>query len=135
MPKRQIRVLVVDDSITARKMILGLCRKLGFADITEVDRADAALIKLIIESNFGLILCDWNMPGASGIDLLSSIKSNALIKHIPFVFVTAESEPRHIEAARKMGADEFLTKPIDTQKFANIIEKIVVPVAANARAA
>lgn len=121
------KVLLVDDSITARKLLLKLCRNSGLETVIEAERANEALVRLIVEDHFSLIICDWNMPGVNGFDLLMNVKNNPQTRDIPFIFVTAESESQHIRAAKELGAIEYLIKPINPQAFYEMVQRVLGP--------
>lgn len=117
------KVLILDDSATARKIISGLCRKIGLSEITEVGDAEEAMQTLLLNPEISLIICDLNMPGTNGLQFLSTVRSNALTRHMPFVFVTSESEVRNVTTAMKGGANAYLTKPVIFEAFKTAIEE------------
>jgi len=84
-------VLIVDDFATMRRILKNILRQTGFTNITEADNGKAALNELK-GGGVDLILCDWNMPEMSGIELLTTMKSDDELKNIPFVMVTAEAQ-------------------------------------------
>ena len=85
-----MKVLIVDDFATMRGIIRNILRQIGFMNISEADDGTTALIELK-KKRFDLILCDWNMPEMSGLELLYKIKSDDELKDVRFVMVTAET--------------------------------------------
>lgn len=123
MASEPFKILIVDDSATARKIVAGLCRKIGLEQIVEAESAEEGMVQLLVEGDFDLILCDLNMPGTNGLQFLMNLKNNVLTRTIPFVFLTSESEARLISAARANGADAYLVKPIHYDAFKDEIER------------
>lgn len=119
------KVLILDDSATARKIISALCRKIGVSKTVEVETAREAMERLLVDADYSLIICDLNMPGTNGLQFLSAIRSNALTRDLPFVFITSESEARHIATAKTGGANAYLTKPVLFETFKGAIEELL----------
>ena len=120
-----MKLLVVDDSSTARKIV-----KVA-ADILEMETEEAqngieALEKLSsCYETIDLILLDWNMPEMNGYDVLVEIKTSDKYRHIPVMMVTTEGQQSNIVAAVRMGAANYLTKPFTVEDLeTKIIECI-----------
>ncbi len=113
-----MKALVVDDSAVMRKVIIGA---LARADIVDVDQAaDGQLaVDACKESDYDLVLMDWNMPNMLGIDSVRAIR--ALGKTMPIIMVTTEAEKGRIVEALKAGAQNYIIKPFEP---ATIIAKI-----------
>lgn len=110
------RVLVVDDMLTMRKIVSKVLKELGFTDITEA--ADGALAWEAVTTAsqpIGLIISDWNMPNATGLDLLKRVRADQRFKKTPFILVTAEAEQHQIMDAVKAGVDQYVVKPFDKE--------------------
>lgn len=119
------KILILDDSATTRKIIAGLCRKIGVNQIVESDEAQEAMERLLVEGDYSLIICDLNMPGTNGLQFLSSIRNNPLTRELPFVFITSESEARQITTAKLYGANAYLTKPVLFETLKAAIEELL----------
>jgi len=78
-----MKVLIVDDFTTMRKLIRNILKQIGFANMIEAENGKAAL-KVLKKENIDLVLCDWNMPEMPGIDLLKAVRSDDELKDIPF---------------------------------------------------
>jgi two-component system chemotaxis response regulator CheY len=108
----KIRVLVVDDMSTMRKIVSKILKDMGFTNIVEA--ADGALAWEAINKSpepIGLIISDWNMPNCSGLDLLRKVRTDAKTKRTPFLLVTAEAEQHQVAEAVKAGVDQYVVKP------------------------
>jgi two-component system chemotaxis response regulator CheY len=120
-----MKVLIVDDFATMRKIVRNVLKQIGFANMVEADNGKNAL-KILKKENIDLILCDWNMPEMPGIDLLKAIKSDDELKNIPFVMVTAEAQKDNILEAVKAGVSSYIVKPFTAETVSeklNIIFK------------
>ena len=116
-----MKVLVVDDFATMRRILRNILKQIGFTNITEADNGKAAL-KELKKEKFDLILCDWNMPEMPGIDLLSAVRSDDALKHIKFVMVTAEAQKENIVEAVKGGVSSYIVKPFTAE---TVSEKLI----------
>ena len=118
-----IKVLVVDDFATMRRIVKGVLKQLGFNDIIEAENGSAALEELKKES-VGLIVSDWNMPKMTGLDLLKAVKSDANLKSIPFIMVTAEGQKDNVLEAVKAGVNNYIVKPFTPETFNEKLQKV-----------
>ena len=107
-----MKVLVVDDYSTMRRIIRGLLTQLGYTDIDEAADGSEALQKLR-ETHYGLVISDWNMDGMTGYDLLRKVRADATLKETPFIMITAEAKADHAIAAKEAGVDSYLLKPFN----------------------
>jgi len=119
-----LKVLVVDDFPTMRRIVKNLLKQIGFENIDEAEDGVQALNKLK-SGNYGLIVSDWNMPNMEGIDLLRNIRQEAEpLKNIPFLMVTAEAEKEKVIEAIKAGVDNYIVKPFTAEVLKEKLEKI-----------
>jgi len=118
-----MNVLIVDDFATMRRILKNILRQIGFTNILEADNGKAALAELKKEQ-FDLILCDWNMPEMSGLELLENLKSDDGLKDIPFVMVTAEAKKENILEAVKAGVNSYIVKPFTAETISEKLGKI-----------
>jgi two-component system chemotaxis response regulator CheY len=118
-----LKVLIVDDFATMRRILKNILKQLGLKNITEADNGKAALKELKNEK-FDLILCDWNMPEMPGIDLLNQVRSDDQLKGIPFVMVTAEVKKENILEAVKAGVNSYVVKPFTAETIGEKLEKV-----------
>lgn len=99
---------------TMRKIVSKICREIGFEKFQEA--GDGAKAWEIINSSqppIGLVISDWNMPNATGLDLLKRMRSDQRFSKTPFILVTAEAEQHQIIEAVKSGVDQYVVKPFD----------------------
>jgi two-component system chemotaxis response regulator CheY len=118
-----MKVLIVDDFATMRRILRNVLKQIGFKNMIEADDGKTAL-KELKKDNFDLILCDWNMPGMSGLELLNIVRSDDELKNIPFVMVTAEAQKDNIVEAVKAGVSNYVVKPFTAEKINEILQKV-----------
>ncbi len=118
-----IKILVVDDFATMRKIIKNILTQLGFKDIIEADDGTTAL-ELLKKQKVDLIISDWNMPKMSGIDLLKAVRSDENLKDIKFIMVTAEAQKENVVEAIKHGVNQYVVKPFTPETLKEKLEKV-----------
>jgi two-component system chemotaxis response regulator CheY len=119
----KVRVLVVDDFPTMRRIVRSLLRQLGFENVDEAENGEDALKKLR-SAEYGLVISDWNMPVMEGLELLKHIRNDPQLKDIPFLMVTAEAEKEKVIEAIKSGVDNYIVKPFTGDALKEKLEKI-----------
>ncbi|MFN3919292.1 MAG: chemotaxis response regulator CheY [Methylohalobius sp.] len=120
---KSMKILVVDDFSTMRRIIKNLLRELGFTNIAEADDGQTALPKLKA-GDFDLLITDWNMPGMSGIDLLRAVRADEKLANLPVLMVTAEARRDQIIAAAQAGVNGYIIKPFTAATLKEKLEKI-----------
>jgi two-component system chemotaxis response regulator CheY len=118
-----MKILVVDDFSTMRRIIKNLLKDLGFTNIQEADDGNTAL-PMLIQGDFDFVVTDWNMPGMQGIDLLRAIRADDNLKHLPVLMVTAEAKKEQIVAAAQAGVNGYVVKPFTAATLQEKLEKI-----------
>ena len=124
-----MKILVVDDFSTMRRIVRNLLVELGFTNtlIQEADDGENALVMLRSQP-FDLVVTDWNMPNMTGIDLLRAIRAEAALKGLPVLMVTAENNRDQIIAAAQAGVNGYIVKPFTAvtlkEKLTKIFERI-----------
>ena len=116
-----IKILVVDDFATMRKIIRNQLVELGFENITDAEDGTKALT-ILKKQEFDLVITDWNMPNMAGIDLLKKIRSSTTLCDLPVLMVTAEAKKDQILDAAKAGVNGYIIKPF---KPITLKEKLV----------
>ena len=99
-----MKILIVDDFSTMRRIIKNLLRDLGFTNTAEADDGATAL-PMLQSGNFDFLVTDWNMPIMSGLDLLLKVRADDKLKHLPVLMVTAEAKRDQIIAAAQAGVN------------------------------
>jgi len=118
-----IKILVVDDFKTMRKIIKNILTQLGFKNIIEADDGTTAL-ELLKKQKVDLIISDWNMPKMNGLELLKSIRSDDNLKDIRFIMVTAEAQKESVIEAIKHGVNQYVVKPFTPETLKEKLEKV-----------
>jgi two-component system chemotaxis response regulator CheY len=119
-----IKVLIVDDFATMRRILKNILKKIGFTHILEADDGSNAL-KVLEKEKVDLVISDWNMPKMTGLEFLKAVRSNAAFKDLPFLMVTAEAQKQNIIEAVQAGVSNYVVKPfteeVITEKLAKIL--------------
>lgn len=118
-----MKILVVDDFSTMRRIIKNLLRDLGFQNTTEADDGATAL-PMLLKGDFDFLITDWNMPGMQGIDLLKAVRADAKLVKLPVLMVTAESKREQIVEAAQAGVNGYIVKPFTATTLQEKIDKI-----------
>ena len=120
---KDMKILVVDDFSTMRRIIKNLLRELGFSNIAEADDGTTAL-PMLQKGDFDFLVTDWNMPGMEGIDLLKAIREDPNLSALPVLMVTAVSKREQIIEAAEAGVNGYVVKPFTAQTLMEKIDKI-----------
>ena len=123
MADPNMKILVVDDFSTMRRIVRNLLKELGFSNVFEAEDGVDALKKLRAET-FEFVVSDWNMPNMSGIDLLREIRKDPALKHLPVLMVTAEAKKENIIEAAQAGASGYVVKPFTAVTLDEKLQKI-----------
>jgi two-component system chemotaxis response regulator CheY len=118
-----MKILVVDDFSTMRRIVKNLLRDLGFSNTHEADDGTSAW-PMLQNGDFDFVVTDWNMPGMTGIDLLKKIRADERLKGTPVLMVTAEAKRDQIVAAAQAGVNGYVVKPFTAAALKEKIEKI-----------
>lgn len=127
MVDKNIKILVVDDFPTMRRIIRNLLKELGFINVDDAEDGAVGLEKLK-GGNYGFVLSDWNMPNMDGLAMLKAIRADPLLAKLPVLMVTAEAKKENIIAAAQGGANGYVVKPFTAitleEKITKIFDKI-----------
>ena len=123
-----MKILIVDDFSTMRRIIKNLLRDLGFTNTQEADDGSTAL-PMLKSGDFDFLVTDWNMPGMSGIDLLKEVRADGKLAGLPVLMVTAEAKRDQIIEAAQAGVNGYVVKPFTAQVLKEKIDKIFERVA------
>lgn len=118
-----MKILIVDDFSTMRRIIKNLLRDLGFTNTSEADDGASAL-PMLQSGSFDFLVTDWNMPGMTGIDLLKAVRADDKLKNLPILMVTAEAKRDQIIEAAQAGVNGYVVKPFTAAVLKEKIEKI-----------
>lgn len=120
---RNMKILVVDDFSTMRRIIKNLLKELGFTNIDEADDGTTAL-PMLQKGQYDFLITDWNMPGMTGIDLLKNVRADPALAHLPVLMVTAEAKREQIIMAAQAGVNGYVVKPFNGPTLKEKIDKI-----------
>lgn len=118
-----MKILIVDDFSTMRRIIKNLLRDLGFTNTQEADDGVTAL-PMLRNGDFDFLVTDWNMPGMTGIQLLKEVRADAKLVSLPVLMVTAEAKRDQIIEAAQAGVNGYVVKPFTAQVLKEKIDKI-----------
>lgn len=122
-PDYDMKVLVVDDSLVMRRIIMNHLRSLGYSNILEADNGEKAL-RILETEQVGLVLSDWCMRTMHGIEVLRKVRKNEATRDIPFIMVTAEAQPHLILEAIRAQVSDYVVKPFTKENLQESIEKV-----------
>ncbi len=119
-----MKVLVVDDFATMRRIIKNILRQIGFTNIVEADDGTTAWETLNKDDTIQFIVSDWNMPQMTGIELLRKVRASEEFADIPFLMVTAEAQQENIIEAVQAKVSNYIVKPFTPDTLGQKINKI-----------
>ncbi|WP_029458349.1 chemotaxis response regulator CheY [Solidesulfovibrio alcoholivorans] len=120
---KEMRILVVDDFSTMRRIIKNILRQLGFNNIIEADDGSTAW-ETLNKDKIDFIISDWNMPNMPGIELLRKVRSSEEFATLPFLMVTAEAQQENIIEAVQAKVSNYIVKPFTAETLGQKIDKI-----------
>jgi len=120
---KSMKILIVDDFSTMRRIIKNLLRELGFTNTVEADDGSTA-IPVLNEGDIELLITDWNMPTMPGIDLLRHVRADPALRNLPVLMVTAEANREQIVQAAEAGVNGYVIKPFSAQTLEQKIARI-----------
>lgn len=118
-----MKILVVDDFSTMRRIIKNLLRDLGYNNTAEADDGNTAL-PMLQKGGYDFLVTDWNMPGMTGIDLLRAVRSDPQLASLPVLMVTAEAKREQIVEAAEAGVNGYIIKPFTAATLKEKLDKI-----------
>jgi two-component system chemotaxis response regulator CheY len=118
-----MKILVVDDMATMRRIVKNILKQLGFANVEEAENGQEGLQKLR-DGSFGFVVSDWNMPVMTGIDLLRAIRADEKLKALPVLMVTAEAQQANLVEAIQAGVSNYIVKPFTAETLQEKMGKI-----------
>jgi two-component system chemotaxis response regulator CheY len=117
-----MRILVVDDSTTMRRIVSNSLRAAGFADIVEAGDGRQALETL---ADVGMVLTDWNMPVMDGLSLVRSLRANPATARLPVIMVTSEGAREEVMEALSAGVNDYIVKPFTKEILAEKVRLVL----------
>lgn len=123
-PHSKIRILVVDDHHLTRNMVREILKGLGFENVMQAENGPIAIRK-IFEGDVDLVICDWNMPSMSGLEVLRQVRGDSRFKDLPFLMLTAEAYKENVTEAVKAGVSDYMIKPFTAELLANKVQGVL----------
>ena len=124
---KALKILIVDDFPTMRRIVKNLLKDLGMENVDEAEDGVMAMAKLQ-SGNFDLVISDWNMPNKDGLALLKEIRADGALAKLPVLMVTAEAKKDNIVAAAQAGANGYIVKPFTAavleEKLTKVFDKL-----------
>ena len=118
-----MKVLVVDDFATMRRIVKNILTQLGYKNIIEADDGSTA-VDILKSEKVDMIISDWNMPKMTGLELLKHVRSDADLADTPFIMVTAEAQQDNIILAVKAKVSQYIVKPFTAETLGEKIDKV-----------
>lgn len=118
-----MKILVVDDFATMRRIVKNILTQLGFKNIVEADDG-ATAVDVLKQEKVDMIISDWNMPKMTGLELLKHVRADGGMKDTPFIMVTAEAQQDNIILAVKAKVSQYIVKPFTAETLGEKIDKI-----------
>lgn len=120
-----LKFLVVDDSVTMRRIVVNSLKTIGHSDFVEAGDGREALTKLQADDSINFVITDWNMPDVSGLELVKSIRSNDKFGAVPILMVTTRGLKEDILEALQAKVNNYVVKPFTPQVLKEKIEQII----------
>ncbi len=121
----ELKFLVVDDSVTMRRIVINLLKNLGHQNFIEANDGRDALDKLATDSSINFVITDWNMPNVSGLELTKAIRSDGNLNSLPILMVTTRGVKDDIIEALNAKVNNYVVKPFTPQILKEKIEQIL----------
>lgn len=118
-----MKILIVDDMVTMRRIVKNVLKQLGFSNIDEAENGQDGLQKLKTRK-YDFVVSDWNMPVMTGIEMLRAIRADEQLKAIPVLMVTAEAQQRNLVEAVQAGVSNYIVKPFTAETLQEKLAKI-----------
>ena len=120
-----IKFLIVDDSVTMRRIVVNSLKNLGYADFVEANDGKEALEKLSTDDSISFVITDWNMPVVSGLELVRSIRSAEKLQKLPVLMVTTRGVKEDIIEALNAKVNNYVVKPFTPAILKEKIDQIL----------
>jgi two-component system chemotaxis response regulator CheY len=123
MPDANMKILVVDDFATMRRIVRNILKELGYLNVEEAENGAEAFQK-VLAGGIEFVITDWNMPVMDGFGLLQKIRGDAQYRSLPVLFVTAEAEKEKVVSAIQAGVNNYIVKPFTSETLKEKMDKI-----------
>lgn len=120
-----LKFLIVDDSVTMRRIVINSLRNLGYNDFIEANDGKEAIEKLTVDPAVNFVITDWNMPVVSGLELVKSIRSSEKFTNLPVLMVTTRGVKEDIIEALQAKVNNYVVKPFTPAVLKEKIDQIL----------
>ena len=120
-----MKLLVVDDSSTMRRIIKNTLQRLGYEDILEAEHGVEAWQIMDTTEGIQILITDWNMPEMNGLDLVKKVRADERYTSIPIIMVTTEGGKAEVITALKAGVNNYIVKPFTSQVLKEKLEVVL----------
>ena len=121
---KNLNILVVDDQQSIRDLTRHCLKQIGINQVSVAKSGEQAL-EVLGKTRFDLIISDWNMDGISGLELLTKIRGNPVIKSLPFIMATGQKDKAQVIAAKEAGVNNYIVKPFSTADLRKRVEAVI----------
>ena len=121
---KNMKILVVDDFATMRKIVKNLLKQVGYKNIVEAEDGVTAL-RVLKSQKVDFVISDWNMPNMNGLEFLKSVRADDELSGLPFLMVTAEALKENVVLAVRAGVSSYVVKPFTAEILNEMFEKIL----------
>lgn len=120
-----MKILVVDDSSTMRRIIKNTLNHLGYKDLLEAEDGAQAWEALCANNDVNVLVTDWNMPNMNGLELVKKVRSETKYVDMPIIMVTTEGGKAEVITALKAGVNNYIVKPFTPQVLKEKLEAVL----------
>lgn len=118
------KILIVDDQPLTRNLVKSILRGVGFTEIVVAEDGEQALRQLSC-NQCDLVICDWNMPKVTGLEVLKAVRQELKLHTLPFLMLTAEAYRENVVAAMKAGTNDYISKPFTAEILLNKVNQLL----------
>jgi two-component system, chemotaxis family, chemotaxis protein CheY len=122
----KLRILVVDDNVHMRKLVITVLQALGAVHLFDADNGEKAW-GLLRAQNPDVVILDWMMEGMSGIELARSIRTDPATPNpfMPMIMLTGHTQTKRVREARDAGINEFIAKPVSVKTLMSRLTSVI----------
>lgn len=120
-----MKILVVDDSSTMRRIIKNTLGHLGYKDLLEAEDGAQAWNLMTKRDDIGVLITDWNMPNMNGLELVKKVRADKKFEDVPIIMVTTEGGKAEVITALKAGVNNYIVKPFTPQVLKEKLEAVL----------
>ncbi len=120
-----MKILVVDDSSTMRRIIKNTLNHLGYKDLLEAEDGALAWEAMVQNQDIGVLITDWNMPNMNGLELVKKVRAEQKYADMPIIMVTTEGGKTEVITALKAGVNNYIVKPFTPQVLKEKLEAVL----------